>query len=502
MNNNSLKVFTVLTISALFAIYLGFSAATESVTAVLWMIGIVGVSLVIALGKNVWMLVPPFLVLQGDLNALPGSPPCWALCAAVVFTMYALRYATGKRELKFRFGAIDFVIILQLVAVAQAWIRNPSGLLLFGGEVAGGKPYFVFCAAVLAYFVLSVTKPTVATLKYAVVSMIVVGIVDGLICIGCELSPVFAKSVLRIYGGNMGVLTQGSTFNIDEARAGTGFAVLGENVLVPLFCLVKPIKCIIPFYVVPFLVTCGGSALILLSGFRSVVAYTAVLYSAVALARRRILDIFAAMALGCVAILAVIGSGETSRLPFGVQRVLTVVGAKVRGDVKMTADDSTESRIEVWKTVLFQKGYIENKILGDGFNISAREQRAITASATQGIRTGMGLDNFVERCLATGSYHGFHVETIRFTGIFGLLAAITAMIIFFRAGLNQIRYYAGQPIFGHVLYICVPILMYLFWSLLVFGSYRFEFPVVMVTAGLVKMLDNMRSENGSRMGAN
>jgi hypothetical protein len=102
------------------------------------------------------------------------------------------------------------------------------------------------------------------------------------------------------------------------------------------------------------------------------------------------------------------------------------------------------------------------------------------------------LDDFKSRCLATGAYHGFHVETIRFTGVFGLACAIFAMVVFFKCGLRLVRHFRGQPLFGPVLFICLPVMVYLFWSLLIFGSYRVDFPPILIMAGMMKMLDNLR----------
>jgi hypothetical protein len=94
--------------------------------------------------------------------------------------------------------------------------------------------------------------------------------------------------------------------------------------------------------------------------------------------------------------------------------------------------------------------------------------------------------------MARGSYHGFHVETIRFTGVLGLIAARISMGIFFNQALKLLRYFKGHREWGYIICICMPFLIYPFYYILVFGSYRSGFPVVLATAGLLKMLDNIR----------
>jgi hypothetical protein len=104
----------------------------------------------------------------------------------------------------------------------------------------------------------------------------------------------------------------------------------------------------------------------------------------------------------------------------------------------------------------------------------------------------LGIANQQDLMLAKGSYHGFHVETIRFNGFVGLIAALVAMGIFFKYALNLIRHFRGRQEFGYVLFICMPYLIYPFYYMLVFGSYRNAFPVVLAGAGLLKILDTIR----------
>jgi hypothetical protein len=492
MDSSKVKILILLVLSGIFALYLGVTAATAQLESVAWVMGVLFVTFCFVLGKHIWGLIPSLLILQGNLNALPGAPPAWALAASVVAGFYLILFATRRHNFVFRWSWLDFAILLQMLAVGQALVRNPSGLLMLGGDAAGGKPYFVFAAVGLAYACLSITHPTEKAIRWTVYAVIAVGIFDGIVLVLNDYSPVFAQASLRYYGGNIGAAVSGQAINLEDARGGAGMGILGKNLLLCLFCILPTIRCINPFHIVPFFLTLLGSVLTLLSGFRSLVAYFIVLFAFAAIARRRYTDILLAGTLGILASIAVLASGNLDKLPFGVQRVFSVLGADVRRDVLISAEDSSNDRFEVWEIVLTQKGYIKNKWLGDGFSITAREQQAILHNAIRGITTQMGLDTFKERCLATGSYHGFHVETIRHTGAFGLACAIFAMVVFFHKGLVLIRHFRGQALFGQVLYICLPVMIYLFWSLLIFGSYRVDFPPILIMGGMLKMLDNMR----------
>jgi len=91
-----------------------------------------------------------------------------------------------------------------------------------------------------------------------------------------------------------------------------------------------------------------------------------------------------------------------------------------------------------------------------------------------------------------GAFHGFHVETIRCTGIVGLVFALVGMGIFFRTAWKMIQYYRNRPEWMYVLYICIPFLVHPFYKMLVFGAYRGDFPMVLAAAGMLKVLDNIR----------
>ena len=91
-----------------------------------------------------------------------------------------------------------------------------------------------------------------------------------------------------------------------------------------------------------------------------------------------------------------------------------------------------------------------------------------------------------------GSYHGFHVQTIRMTGYVGLLLTLIVLGAFLYHAWSHIRYFRGRPEWGYVLFVCTPFLIYPFYAMLVFGDYRFGFPRYFIMAGFLKMLWNIR----------
>jgi hypothetical protein len=282
-----------------------------------------------------------------------------------------------------------------------------------------------------------------------------------------------------------------ATFEADANRLGAGKEI-GQNLSLALFTFFPPVTCINPLYVFRFAMTLLALAMIFLSGFRSALGLMFIYFIVGSLVRRQYHQIMIAGIVGFLAMVFLISSGLTTQLPYGAQRILSELPfVRVEDHIRLNAERSTDFRVEMWTLALTTDRYISNKFLGDGFGLSASEQRSMLEAVMGDARAqsqGKGIDDFMVR----GSYHGFHVETIRFTGFFGLALALITLGIFFKQAITLIRHFKYHKEWGYIIYICMPYLIYPFYYMLVFGSYRNAFPVVLASAGLMKMLDNIR----------
>ena len=491
MDSSKIKAVLIAIVAMFCAIYLGIAAATAQLAAVAWVVGVSGLVFILALGKHVWLLIPTGLALQGKINFIPGTPPVWTLFTAIVAGMFVLRYAMRRPDFIWRPNLIDFAILIQLIVIGQAYVRNPTGLLIMGGEMGGGKSYLEFGVAIIAFFCLSIARPEWKFLKLAALIILVTSILDSSIYLISDWVPAFAASILPIYSNvNFDTAHTGSAErDLDIQRGGGGLAQLGRALALPCLMMVRPLQCMNPLHPVLFASVALGVISSMLSGFRSLTIYLFVIFIVSALVRKRYLEIILVCVVGVFGLSALIASDTVRHLPFGIQRVLSVLPIEVNSAARVDAENSSEWRFEMWELVLFTDRYIQNKWLGDGFGLKSSELRAM-ADAALGYKSS--LTDSQEQALARGSYHGFHVETIRFTGFFGLALAVFANFVFFASALKSIKFYRRHPYFGYVAYLTIPFLVYPFWSLLVFGSYRTEFPQILAMAGLLKMLDNLR----------
>jgi hypothetical protein len=493
MDSSKIKTIIVAIIASICALYLGVSAATAQMEAIIWVVGVASIVFFLSLGKNIWVLIPISLPLQGAINAIPGAPFPWWGAMAVTVGIYLIRFLMRRTEnLEIRFTWLDFAILIQVFAIGQAYLRNPTGLLILGGEMAGGKPYFIFGFAFVAYAMLSITKTDLKVVRWVVLLTIIAAIADSSLSVASQLVPAIAVLALPIYSNVVfDAAMNDSEFQADVSRL-EGGKEIGQHIGLAAFSLFPPISTLNPLRILRFVAICFAFIMIFLSGFRSALGLVMIYFIVGSLVRRQTQQLMISAFAALIGLLLVIGSGVADKLPYGAQRVLAALPfVQVDDHIRLNAEKSNDFRFDMWKLALTSDRYISNKFLGDGFSFSASEQQSILNASLGDKRAqnqARGLDDFMAR----GSYHGFHVEAIRFTGVLGLIAALVSMGIFFKFALNLIHYFRGRPEWGHVIYICLPFLIYPFYYMLVFGSYRNAFPVVIASAGLLKILDNIR----------
>ena len=492
MDSSKIKVIIIAVLAAFFALYLGVAAATAQFEAIAWVAGIGCIVLLIALGKHVWCLIPIGLAFAGQVNAVPGSPSPWWLATIAVALMFTIRFLSRKHDFQFRFTWLEFAILLQVIAVAQAFIRNPAGLSILGGDTVGGKPYISFAMATVAYLMLSVVNTELKIVKIVIMFVIGASFLDGGLLLASVYAPALAAAVLPIYSGvSFTAAVSGTTVVDTESYRLDGAQVIGSQMGIATLTLFRPLTTINPFYPLRFLMIVSCLSLVLLSGFRSVLGVL-VIYGVVSyLIRKKMADVLIGAMIAFIGLTVLVVSDSAQKLPFGAQRILYVLPINVSDQARQDAEQSSDWRFEMWRLALTTDRYINNKLLGDGFNFRRDELAAQLAISFGDTRMASNVDS-IDNFMSKGSYHGFHVEAIRMTGALGLLCAVIALIIFLKYAWRQIKHFRGRPEWGFVLFICIPFLIHPFYLLLIFGAYRTGFPDILVAAGMIKVLDNIR----------
>ena len=493
MDARIFKVALFLGVAFLFAVYLGVAVATARLEALAWVAGGSFLFLCLVLGRHIWILIPATIGMQGGLAFIPGNPQPWQFMTAVVGFFFLLRWSTRQQPLRFRWTGLDTAVLLVALTILQAFLRNPTGLSVLGGSVAGGRPYIVFAIAVTAYILLGLADADFRSWRWAVLGYIFCTFVDRTVLLWSGISPKFAQVVFSFYTNVSFAATYSLDYstNVLDTRI-TEFGGLGSLLGLIACTFWRPVAAL--DLTKPWRALVAGSAVVLtlLGGFRGALARLYVNFSIGSLLRRKPLDVIVVSFVSVILVAVVITSTPTASLPYTVQRLLTMVpGVRVRSDIEQSAKASSELRFEMWKLALTSDRYIHNKLLGDGFQYSSAELAARQARVLGDLRLTGGMTT-QEMFMATGSYHGFHAETIRFTGVVGLLAATVALVTFAVFAMRAIRHYRDSRYWGFVLFLCMPFLIHPFWYWLVFGAYRSDFIDLIAMAGMLKIIEQTR----------
>ena len=487
MDSSRLKIILFITLASFFALYLGIAAATAQMKALSWIVGGLFLAVCIGLGKHVWILIPATLSMKGGVNFLPGQIPPWVFMTAATGCLFLLRAAIRRQTVFFKWTWMETAIALVALSIVQAIVRNPVGLQALGGDRAGSKPYFIFIFAFAAYYIIVASRPGLKEWKWAVILFATFGIMDGLIQAISGLYPSFAMIMGKIYT-NVSyneAMGQGDGYDLSESRL--MFLTQIGSILGLIACSYwRPLSAINLFK--PWRALTIGLALIciLLSGFRGTMAALFVRFCMGSVIRRHYLDVLVIFLIGILGVTFIAFSGLSKDLPFGIQRVLSAlpIPLELSSAARTNAEGSSQDRFDMWKAALTGDRYIQNKVLGDGFQFSAVEVKAMGEAALPD--SPLNKLPWIDRALEMGVYHGFHVETIRFTGVVGLFAATLALIIFMRYAWRSIDLLRDTPIWGHVIFMCLPFVIYPFWYWFIFGSYRDGFPELLALAAMVR----------------
>jgi hypothetical protein len=494
MDSNRIKLFIILGLTGFMAVFLGQAAATDQTQALIWVGAGIALATVLGLGRRVWILIPATAGLVGVVNMVPGAPSAWYLGVGMGGGMMFLRFLLRSQDFIWRWTWMDSLIALQVAVLAQAYVRNPTGLSILGGEMAGGRAYIEYMIGIAGFFALSFIKIDAEMLKRTILIFIVVSLGDSLLQAVSGFIPSLAYVVSRVYS-NVDYAAAASAMGEGtfEMSMETRFGSLASAAQwVALICLSfhRPITCLMPIYPGRFISFALASVAILFSGFRSGLVKIAMYFIASCAVKRKPLDLMAALLVGLMLLATLAVSDQIRNLPFAVQRVLSFLPVAVDDAARSNAEGSSEWRFEMWRMVLTGDRYIKNKFLGDGFGFSAIEQTAFfNAQAKQGY---MSYEENMDYFITKGSFHGFHVEAIRFTGILGLLVATVILVVFAFIANKQIKFFRNTPLEGYICLICIPILIEPVYYWFVFGSYKSGFIKYILIAGILKMIDNVR----------
>jgi hypothetical protein len=471
------------------AYWFGILAGEGSVGTVIGWLAFGGfIALLLSLRQYVWMLIPITASLAGQLPQVQYGPALHDVVVVGVAVAYFTLIAFKVIKEKPKFETIDFWVFVNVFYIVITWLRHPTGSLAMGSDRIGGRAYGYTALAFISYWILARSAlPSLNAAKWMLRWIIGVIWFQGILNILANFSPNFGLQINQYYSG----VTPPDPGDPDAPPAGpndvpierNGYvSTLAQPVASWLLARFNPFTLINPLYAwrcLCFLICAYCS---LLAGFRSEAVNLAGFFLVATMVRSHWLDVVRVGFLGFLGILGVWVLSQFGHAPGSVQRALCFLPGNWDPGVVADARVSSEWRYEMWRLMLTEPRYIENKWLGDGFGFSMTQFSAITQAKT----TADQQENF----MIIGQVHSGPISAIRFVGVVGLLLYLIFAFYMAYMAFRIARACLGTELSTLVLFLCMQMIWQPVNFIAVFGSYDGNLPQQIYWAGLLKMVGN------------
>ncbi|RYD84831.1 MAG: hypothetical protein EOP84_04390 [Verrucomicrobiaceae bacterium] len=477
-----------------FAVFAGRYAGSGQIGLILMVLGAVAVlSVAVALRRSIWLFIPAAWILGGQIPIIPLPFAVKDIIIGFVFASYCVFVALKIVRTKPKITFLDLLLFANLLYLTITFLRNPVGVEALGSERVGGRPYFNVFMAVLAYLVLRRVTPTyreLAALPWLVTGM---AYAIGVLNLVAYVVPWTAPILGGIYTG----VSQDAYFK-DSALGGGDSEKNRLNQLsdsgitaTGLLCaLYRPMTLLMPWFPGRFIVFTASMLAVVFSGHRSALLAVMIIFAIASYYRGRIRDaMHLGMAGGVMLFVLVLAQGRIIELPFAIQRTLSWMPGEWNHQAVADAQGSTEWRLEMWKIALKDSGYINDKLLGDGFGFTKWDLAVINQSE---VARRLGLGNqldYQESAMRVGNYHSGPITTLKFVGVVGSIlyyALIFGIAVYAHRLILRAR---GTPYFFAALFIGIPLVHFPFTYIVVFGAFDAALPTTIFGLGVIQAFE-------------
>jgi hypothetical protein len=406
-------------------------------------------STVIYFGILALLLISPLLLrwhqlllaLSWNMTAvlffLPGHPALWLAMAAISLGILLLRRALGDIKHIISVPQVTWSLICLTGAVILTAKMRGVGLQSMGSDVYGGRHYISLLGAIMGYFALSGLRipPERAGLyiKLFFLSALVTIISDLY-----AIAPGFLHFIFLLFPPNQYYITMiqsGGTEGLRLASAWpVSFAIhsymLARYGIRGIFLSGKHWR---------WIVFCLAAIYGLFGGFRTVVLLASLMFTwqfyLEGLHRTKLLPILAFIGISTTVALVSLAP----RLPYSIQRTLSVLPGQADSAAQKDAAGSSQWRFDMWKGLVPQ--IPQYLLLGKGYGVSAMDFNELTGpNAAIHVRAGFEENQYMA---LAGAFHNGPLSVILLFGIWGVIAVtwywIAGMWVLYR------NYRYGDP---------------------------------------------------------
>lgn len=445
MGGNAVKSIVLLLVLVVLSAIIGsqFSGSlSESYGAFYVIAFVIAMFGMLIMSDKCWMLI---YILPSMLIGLPywkDAPLCFGVSCAI-FVCGMLMWLMG--HIKFCWHAawvLDSVVLAFFILMLVSYIRFPVSMSVLGLEFdyVGGKEYVWCVCSLVHYIAISSMTPRSADvpkmIKWCMLLMMLMQIpycIDAFIHRRALIEDIGAEARYAF------LYIPGATLLY------YGYARL------PMRKLLLSLRSLgMIFAGIVMLISCGGRELFLRGAMGAVL---------LPILKK---ELTAAVLLGFMiyaGLLTLSVSRQTENLPFGAQRVLTVLpGVKVSEEIHRSTEGTSNTRLIIWEMGLDPRtGLIKDYIWGDGFQLATATLRRTQIAAARGTSDFLKGGRAQAYYLALGnSWHNGWLTVLKRLGLVGLIG----VNILFLCGLIYIvkvscAYY-GSKYYPYIMAMILP----------------------------------------------
>lgn len=441
MENGGIKNIVLIALVVVLSFFLGSMAVDGWKDALMPLAMIIGVFIMLYLGKNskyLMFYLPPVVAMLG-ISVGPGGSMKGIIISAVFAYWILMRFMGYIRFQWVGHLLIDGAVLLLVLYMCVCFYRNPVAVKALGLELdmMGGADYASCLLGMIAYIALSCIPFTALEWCKLVRNL-------AFYTIGISILGVGLK--MRGYGGsesdNIGDDAVNSRFTL--------FSSFGSNLFAMLYALYPLRKILVSPSKILILILCLIA--VFLSGWRgTIIAFVGCVY-VIAFFKRELTFL---LCLGgfCYAGLLFLSSEQLlNDLPFGIQRSLCAIpGVHVSKRVESEAEGSSDWRKEMWKWALDTRtGYIKDYVWGDGPGLSSAKTARFATAVMRGKANAGANTHFAE----VGLWHSGWITTMHRYGIVGLVLVVIYQLVWVAFSLLSCLRYRNTEFFPYFILFC------------------------------------------------
>jgi len=430
----SIKILVIYLVCIPLALFLGYQISNPLSNDALLTVGIIALVLVTPLMLK-WHY--ELLVFSLGSNAvvffLPGRPKLGLVMVAVSLLISILQRTLQHRSRFIRAPEVTWPIVAMLcMVVATMFLRGGLGFSFMGSRNVGSSRYMMLLLGVMSYFALT-AQPIPRQRIFFYTGLFFLGGVTAVVGdLFAFASPAFYP-IFLVFPPSMEVRTGEMTFGVTRLM-GLGLTaaaiyryMLARYGLRGIFYAPTRTRLVV-FSALTLLTGLGG--------FRSIIIGLMLLFCVMfyleGLHRTRlVVPLIVVGALTAVLIVALL-----PKMPMTVQRAFAFLPLEIDPAARLSAETSSEWRIEMWKSLWPEvPNYL---LLGKGLGFAEADFEAI-----QNIELAARSPDHWVWAVITGDFHNGPLSVILTFGIWGFIAVVWLHIAGLRALLRNYRY--GDP---------------------------------------------------------